>query len=55
MQIASNTDKKMEIYCKNAEIGNLPTKDVPVGSSAFVIDTGAVLIFDNDTSSWVAL
>lgn len=55
MQIASNTDKKLEIYLKNSEIGNLPTTDVPAGSTAFVIDTSAVLIFDNDTSTWVEL
>lgn len=55
MQVANSTDKTLEFYITSSEISNLPTKDVPVGSSAFVLDTSAVLIFNNDTKTWVEL
>ena len=49
MQIASNTDKKVEIYLINSEVGSLPTTDIPVGSKAYVVDTDAEYTFYNGT------
>ena len=47
MQIASNTDKKLEYYFTASEQSNLPTTGIPVGSKGHEVDTGKTYTFYN--------
>ena len=47
--IASNTDKKLELYLLEADVSNLPVTDIPIGSKAYVLDTDAEYTFFNGT------
>lgn len=49
-----STDNKNNFQLLSADIAKLPT-DVSAGSSAFVLDTGAVYVFHSQTLTWVAL
>lgn len=39
--------------CLEVDVNKLP-KDVPTGSTCYVIDTGDLLIFEATTSQWFA-
>ena len=52
IEVCNNTDQKLEFYLESTDISDLPTTNVPVGSTAFCYDTGDVYVF---SGSWSAL
>lgn len=46
-------DGTVKYKCLQKDVNDLP-KDVPTGSSCYVIDTGDFLIFESTTEQWFA-
>lgn len=44
-----------EFNCKSSDIENLPTENIPNGSTAFVFDIPTVYVFDVETKTWSEL
>ncbi len=52
IEVCSSTDKKLEFYLDSEDITDLPTEDVPVGSTAHCVDTGVDYVFHVKTKTW---
>ena len=40
------------VASKQADVADLPTAELSQGSTCFVIETGAVYMFDEETKEW---
>lgn len=49
-----NEDGTYKYKCLEKDVNNLPKKDIPTGSTCYVIDTGDFLIFEATTEQWFA-
>ena len=43
------------VASKQADVADLPTTDLSQGSTCFVIETGAVYMFDEEAKEWKAI